>query len=446
MLPVPEAFDPVLTYSALLMLALGFYRSIYGVMGFFIIMEGKLGEVDPRLGAMRIELVASIIVLAQALLTRGGMMRVVDFTNRSHKYIVAFFVIAMVSVLQSVNINVSWNNLDSGGYFLLRLMIFYVMLVGALETREDIDKMVWAFLAMALWAAYEPFYTHLYGLGVDHGYGSVATGRFKGHVGSANTLTQALPIVYFFFLAKKSKVKKAVILCSGIIMVSAVVFTKSRGGFLGLVAVGAGTTYLSENRKRALLISGGVLAAILAFAGTSYLDRIATIADGVHASRSSSDRYMGLVHGIAMAARRPLMGVGIGCYAYARGLFFNYRFYAHNLYGEVIGELGMMSAFWFLWIASIIRGAARVGHIRTGDLEQDRYFILLSRAVMLGIAVRLFLGLSSHCAYIWYWFLLSALGVALTRIAAEAQSRAYMLGESGEIADDESSSATTVQA
>ena len=144
------------------------------------------------------------------------------------------------------------------------------------------------------------------------------------------------------------------------LMVAGVVFSKSRGGFIGLAVIGAGLAYFSPQRAKAAAIVAVGLAGLLVVGGGSYVAHMATMADGIHHGRSTYDRYLGLRHGIEMLIKRPPMGVGIGCYAEARSEYFNYYFFSHNIYGELIGELGLASFFWFYWIYWVFRRSAEL--------------------------------------------------------------------------------------
>ena len=86
---------------------------------------------------------------------------------------------------------------------------------------------------------------------------------------------------------------------------------------------------------------GLLLIIILAYIGPGYLDRVSSAIGPIDADRPTNDRLVGLIHGITMMIKRPVLGVGIGCYAEARSYYFGYYLYSHNLYGEIIGELGL---------------------------------------------------------------------------------------------------------
>jgi hypothetical protein len=143
---------------------------------------------------------------------------------------------------------------------------------------------------------------------------------------------------------------------------------------------------------------------------------MSTITEGIHASRTASDRYLGLVNGVSMMIKRPVLGVGIGCYAEARRHYFHYYFYSHNLYGELFGELGIASVVWFFFIYQIFKRASAIKRTLDPSRARDIYYTNIITAIQLGLFVRLFVGNFTHGSLIWFWFMMAALTVAVQNI------------------------------
>ena len=192
-------------------------------------------------------------------------------------------------------------------------------------------------------------------------------------------------------------------------MMVGVIFTKSRGGFIGFVAIGLGLIFFSKNRVATFLVMMIAFLVLAVLAGPEYLTHMSTITDGIHGSRSSEDRYIGLRNGIEMMIKRPILGVGIGCYAVARRQYFNYYFYSHNLYGELFGELGLASLAWFYWIYAVFKKTRKLKQGINPDNDKVKLYYNILTGVQLGLFLRLVLGSFSHSAFIWFWFLMAGL-------------------------------------
>jgi O-antigen ligase len=416
MLPSAESIQIILPIASILFLGLSFKRTIYGVISYFIILNAKIGDMYPSLGAIRFELVAAAIVFISIFISGKGLRNVLPAKSTLNKPLWVLFVMGMLSVPQAVDVAVSWEN---GGYELLKLVLFYIMVVASIHEYSDLRKMIWAFVLVTAWIAYEPVSNYLRGEVIIQGYGEIATGRFgaaAGHVALANTLSQGIPIGYFFARSTKNRWIRILILGLIFFLIVGVVFTKSRGGFIGLVTIAVGLIFFSRNRVAAFLVMMIAFLVLGVFVGSQYFTHMSSITDGIYGSRSSSDRYIGLRNGIEMMLKRPVLGVGIGCYAVARRQYFNYYFYSHNLYGELIGELGLASLAWFYWIYAVFRKTKKVKQEIKLDNDKVKVYYNILTGVQLGLFLRLVLGNFTHSALIWFWFLMAAYTVSIEKL------------------------------
>jgi hypothetical protein len=121
--------------------------------------------------------------------------------------------------------------------------------------------------------------------------------------------------------------------------------------------------------------------------------------------------------------KRPIMGVGIGSYPRARKLYFGYFFWSHNLYGELFGELGLSSFFWFYWIYLVFKKILSLKRkLIEFDDEETKYIKNTLTGVQLGIIFRIIIGNFTHCAFIWFWFFMAAIVVSVDIIIKEYES------------------------
>jgi O-antigen ligase len=421
-LPSAEKIQIILLVISILFLALSFKRTIYGAVSYFIVLTAKIGDMYPELGKYRFELIVAIIVMVSILVKGRGIANWISKDSRVIKFTWLLFAVGMISVPQAVDINISWEN---GGYPLLKLMLFFMMIVASIHEVNDVRIIVWAYMLMGAWTAYEPVANYLQGDVVVTGYGGVAYGRFgaaTGHVALANSLSQALPLTYFHAAVERNRYLKLFLYGAMLLMAVGIFATRSRGGFVGLIVFVMGAYYFTKKKTKGFIILSVILLLAFVFVDNLYVDRISTLTKGISSGRSSSDRYLGLVNGISMMIKKPILGVGIGCYAEARRQYFNYNFFSHNLYGELFGELGLSSIIWFSWVYMIIKCSKNINthSIAKYDIgnisevaENRKYFQNILMGVQVGIFVRLVLGIGSHSAFIWFWFLMAGLVSAI---------------------------------
>jgi O-antigen ligase len=399
----------ILLVACVIFLALSLIRSVFGAIAYFIILCSKLGDMYPALGAIRFELVAAVFVLATIPIGGGSYFRALPQRSRVNLGLLAFFAVGMLSVLQSVSFDVSW---ELGGYQLLKMALFYIMIVSSVRSERDLILLIWAFVLLEVWTAYEPIVNYSQGVVTEHSYGAIAYGRYgaaTGHVALANTLCQGMGLTYFFLVGQSSRLKQLILGVFIFLLLTGVVVTKSRGGFVGIAAVALAIAYLSKRRVLALVVLAVGFVILIGVSGTDYVEHMATMQGGIFADSSTSNRWLGLVHGISMAIKRPILGVGLGAFAEARRAYFNYFFFSHNLYGEVIGELGLGSLIWFFWMYAIFKSSQKIKRALAAGAGSRSMFYFAIIGVQVSLYTRLVLGNFSHSLLIWFWFFMAGL-------------------------------------
>lgn len=174
----------------------------------------------------------------------------------------------------------------------------------------------------------------------------IASGAFLGDGNDfALSLCIVVPLCLFLFLNARVVLRPAWMVCL-FLLTACVVLTQSRGGTLGLGAMGV--YYWLKNPKKAqtgamVLVAVGL---ILVFAPGAYFNRIRTIADTQEGS--ASGRIMAWGVAVDMALSNPVLGVGAGHFPTKFGNEFRPKdlegpsmMTAHSIYFLALGELGV---------------------------------------------------------------------------------------------------------
>jgi O-antigen ligase len=122
-----------------------------------------------------------------------------------------------------------------------------------------------------------------------------------------------------------------------------------------------------------------------------------------NAQESAEGRTKGLVDGLRVWSRSPVTGFGPNSFGKATGRGFQ----AHNLYGQTLGELGLLGAVALLgMLLAFALNAAEVRRLARIHGSKDAFPVLLSRAVSLSVLLMLVMGFGSHnlYRYTWMWF------------------------------------------
>jgi O-antigen ligase len=123
-----------------------------------------------------------------------------------------------------------------------------------------------------------------------------------------------------------------------------------------------------------------------------------------NAQQSAEGRTQGLLDGISLWQKSPLLGYGPGAHGLATGCGFQ----AHNVYGQVLGETGTLGALAFLGIVVcfLANGWEARGLGRKLGKEAGTFSVNLSGAILTALAILLIKGYSDHnlYRYNWLWF------------------------------------------
>lgn len=239
------------------------------------------------------------------------------------------------------------------------------------------------------------------------------TGILAGHVALANNMNQMIPIAFFLFMSVREKRLKILAIIPLLIFITALIGSGSRGGIVGLMVCSSILVYFSKNRIRNAVVVGIgiVILGLFAFSGavTSTASRIDGSAVG--------GRLTGLTHGIEMVKRGNIIGVGPGCFLFARGKYFGHTMESHNIYGQVIGDLGIPGTIaWFFLIRQIFLNLI-ASKRRLKSLSRENGFLYkLAVGLQISLIVRLFVSLGSHGLYFFYWYIIAALSIAISKL------------------------------
>jgi O-antigen ligase len=249
-----------------------------------------------------------------------------------------------------------------------------------------------------------------------------------------------------FWVERPRRVPRFLLIGFTVVACFCILRTGSRAGLVGLLAFGGMVLWLAFTRKGPLIVVGGV-AAVLAFALLSVAlpeelqNRYLTLVDSSkgpqNAQSSAEGRLEGFQHGIRVWQQSPLLGHGPGTFALATGREGG----AHNVYGQVLSELGLLGALAFLgliacftlnWLEArrLYREHLGMGPGPDGYPTDLPYHV--TRAVFLNLLLLLLMGWAGHnlYRYNWQWFAAFqaiALHCIRLRVEARRQTAPYAL-------------------
>jgi|SRR5215471_4110730 len=225
-------------------------------------------------------------------------------------------------------------------------------------------------------------------------------------------------IPFAFFLLKPSRpLIRVFLMASIVLMLIGMLKTGSRGGFLGLLAIGFLIFWRgSRQARKYTLITVALGASLFAVAAPKYYwERIGTIFNYQedYNINEQTGRLTIWKAGLGMIAERPLTGIGIACFNYAEGRINHSKLQQspHNSFIQSAAELGLPGGFLFLAIiVCSVRMARRIRRALQAAGDQSIWFASAVEVGFLGFAVSGFF--LSH-AYSGIFCFLAGIGAVL---------------------------------
>lgn len=237
----------------------------------------------------------------------------------------------------------------------------------------------------------------------------------------AITLLQCLPFIYYRITYNglfKEKAKNSILIAGAMLILFIVIITGSRGGFIVLVGLAFIISYRSHYRK--LAIFSGIFMAVVIWSMMSedFQQRYSTITELGASDKSASDRILGLKHGFMMLLDRPILGVGVGCYPIARWRMFESALWAHNLPGQLMGDLGLLGTITFVvFLFKSYKNTRETRKILVENNMQNSLIYYQVMALEASMFAQIINGIAQHSLYLFGFYVTGTLMIVVLRIA-----------------------------
>jgi O-antigen ligase len=383
---------------------------IWLLSGYMWLYVHRPFEIWPVLGALQIERVYMFVMLVVWLVTpnKGWV------SNRIHIALAAFTVVLAASWVLSPYMDKPICTDTIENYF--KVVVFYVLVLTTVRDERGLRLLVLLFLASI-------------GLYMAHSMLEFLNGRYQWRMGIrrmmgvdvtfsdpnafASSLVYSLPLTIPVWASRPPLLLRGLLFSYTLAVCGCVALTGSRAGFIGLCAFALLALFVSVRRKAlfvvlAVMVGATGLAVATVALPAELQNRYLTLIDSSYgpknAAESAGGRMDGLIYGIEAWEKSPLLGHGPRAFDFATGRMGG----AHNLYGQLLSEMGSLGALTFLaMLACFAFNWWEVRNYYRANPEQPRDLpFYVSRAIGLLIVLLLLLGWSGHTLfrYHWQWF------------------------------------------
>ncbi len=400
-----------------------------GLLIYLAIFMLRPGELYPALESLRMERIVGILVLVATIIRHkrvNGYLFIPSDTGT--KLLFAFFGIMCASWVTSYDGVETRMILEQ----FIKLLVFYVIIVYELDTKEKFNFFLGAFVVLIGVIAFLSFRDYygggaIYRMGIQRAIGRTSAGGDANSL--AGTLATTVPLAVAFLRYHRNLLVR--LFTVGIIglLLLMIVNTGSRSGLLTLIVVTGAIVWFSRYRAISTMIAGVVFVASWFVIPDQYQARYTTMFDeGRNADDISSGRIAIWENGLRMAVKRPVLGVGAGAFRAANrsGAFGPSKdMQAHNLYIQLFATVGVVGAVIWLWF--LIRMLKQLFRPRPPSTDEDektsdeawdsnRWFDLMRQGIVGTLAGLMVSGMFGHSLYRYTWYLAAALTLTLVTI------------------------------
>lgn len=336
-----------------------------GLLAFTLVLMTRPQDTLPFLNPLHLAEICAIVGLAPMVLHRFSSRQPVFRVTPETLGLLAFGAAILLSVPFSI-----WPG-GSFGLFtdsFLKLLVIFVLMMNTLTTPTRIGQITWLIVLCCGFIAGRSVFDYARGLNLVEG--NRLAGPVGGIFGNPNDLAMNmvtfLPAAAVIALSKQTPMfKRGLATLCAALMLATVVFTKSRGGFLGLAAVLLVLVVLGR-RVRPGFGTMAVVAVLCAtpFMPATFWARMSSILD----DRKDKQEFTGtrearwtvMKEGMKAFAARPLTGVGAGEFqAYnPPGRKETWK-ETHNAPIQVAAETGILGLASFLFLVASAGMGAR---------------------------------------------------------------------------------------
>ncbi len=330
-----------------------------------------------------------ILTLIPYLLQRKELLRLP--TTKALNFLILWIVISLPFVEWPGSVfRENW-------FSFVKVVLLFYFTIFIVDTPNRLRWFVSIFLSLQVFRVIEPLYLHLttgfMGSATHLGGGEFAD-RLSGapaDVINPNGLgfVIATTTVFAYFMLWQSERKFLKLIYLGLLpmMLYALVLSMSRGGFIALLV--GGVLIFRQSQNKFLLIAIAATIAVGTWSIMSDVQReryTSLVKSDTRQSYTVEGRFRGMSDEFKLGLNRPIFGHGLGTTPEAKFNIAGGQVRgAHNLYAELlieIGIVGMILFLTFLWrVYGVVRNNLQINRLR-GDREgNSEYFTRLNRAL-----------------------------------------------------------------
>ncbi len=400
------------------------------VISFFLHLPARLSI----LGVVRFDLMMVLLIFVILFYSKNNA-KPINFDKNEKNKTATLIKLLLIYILVTIPI-VRWPGtvFSVGLPGLIKAMVFFFFTISLITTEKRLKIFIFVFLVCQILRILEPLYMNQ----VDGYWGSQTymggemMDRLSGSPydvinanGLAFVIVSVLPFLYYTTLTSKFKYK-IIFFAIAPLLLYALILTASRTGLLALLVIFVGM-FIKSKRKFIYIICT-ILALLIIIPNLTELQRdryLSIYSSDVPGASTTKGRFEGVKSDFMVAMQRPLFGHGIGTSLEANTHVAGSYMRAHDLYAEIMQELGLVGLVIFLFfIKEIIYNFRTARKALRKKLEQNTYLTNILNAMQIWLAMNILFSFASYGLSSYEWYLFGGLSVVIKKLATEPEKKA----------------------
>lgn len=395
---------------------LAFGLFMFFMLSFFLRIPSRL----PILGMLRIDLLVVAAIF--------GLILLAKMKKQDESPIAKYLKILCIYVVVSLPF-VTWPGtaLGQGLPNFIKASIFFFFTYKLVISEQRLKIMVYLFILANTFRVIEPLFLNLtqeyWGSKTTYGWDQVnrlagAPHDIINSNGLAFVIASILPFYHYLF-GTKGTLKKLLYLAMLPVLLYTMTLTLSRSGILA-VAIIYTVVFLKSTKKGVFVVLG--LAGLLTFfisLNDVQRDRYLSIfSSDTNSSASAEGRVSGLYSYWDVAMVKPVFGHGLGSSAEANWNFGGHAQRAHNLWLEVLQELGFIGLIiYILYTKEIYKGFRKTNRAMTENSDPSDFLKSCLPAMQVWLAMNFLFSFASYGLLSYEWYLFGGFSAVIARLA-----------------------------
>lgn len=404
-----------------------FNNAFLVVLGFIIFSFFRIHEIFPFLMPFRLP-----VLLAMASFTALGWNifsgKIKIFWTKELSIFAVFFTVVVMGAVLATNRAAAFDSL-TGTY--AKIAIIVLAIAWMTQSLREFKMASRLICGSGIMVALITLYNSMNGIGLVEGTRATIGRDIGSMLGDPNDLALVLlfPAAFGLSYVMSPKIKwhdRVLGITTIVLMFVSILATQSRGGLLGILAV-VGVFAWYKVPSKTLLIICGLFGAIILFTIAGIDERASGGAHEVGIDESAKGRLYAWEAAFWMAVHNPLTGVGINNFVYN---YWDYSHYwdgknhaVHSTWFGVLAETGFLG--FSLFVSLVVISVRNMMHAITilKSLPDHSYLYAMAKALLAGFAGFCASGTFLTMGFIWPFYIMFGLSLALRQIVSQIEKQ-----------------------